>query len=211
MSCDKQHKHANTIHPDVVQYGFFTCQGKGAKGQSPNVDGFSSGFQLYINEVVLGTVFGILMGPYCANIFDPRALEDSECHLVSEFEQESCEPSPDPHKSVSRAPSNTDKSAGPEANSQPQLFFRQLPLKPTVLSAIAFMETVDDGGITPWSWARTDLSPSDRTRMTTMKHIHYEFRIIFHGDWESFAARYPIDCYRSCAQMVLESRQARMS
>ena len=73
MSCDKQHKHANTIHPDVVQYGFFTCQGKGAKGQSPNVDGFSSGFQLYINEVVLGTVFGILMGPYCANIFDPRA------------------------------------------------------------------------------------------------------------------------------------------
>ncbi|CCM04040.1 uncharacterized protein FIBRA_06198 [Fibroporia radiculosa] len=28
---------------------------------------------LYINEVVLGTVFGILIGPYCANVFDPRS------------------------------------------------------------------------------------------------------------------------------------------
>ena len=26
-----------------------------------------------MNEVVLGTGFGVLMGPYCANIFDPRS------------------------------------------------------------------------------------------------------------------------------------------
>lgn len=29
--------------------------------------------RLYISEVVLGTAFGVLMGPHCANIFDPRA------------------------------------------------------------------------------------------------------------------------------------------
>ncbi|KZV73094.1 hypothetical protein PENSPDRAFT_318780 [Peniophora sp. CONT] len=29
--------------------------------------------KLYINEVVLGTGFGVLMGPHCANIFDPRS------------------------------------------------------------------------------------------------------------------------------------------
>ncbi|KAH8091720.1 Cation/H+ exchanger [Cristinia sonorae] len=29
--------------------------------------------QTYISEVVFGTVFGILMGPYVANVFDPRA------------------------------------------------------------------------------------------------------------------------------------------
>jgi len=29
--------------------------------------------KLYINEVVLGTIFGILMGPHFANIFDPRS------------------------------------------------------------------------------------------------------------------------------------------
>ncbi|KAI0070725.1 Sodium/hydrogen exchanger [Panus rudis PR-1116 ss-1] len=29
--------------------------------------------RLYINEVVLGTAFGVLMGPHCANIFDPRS------------------------------------------------------------------------------------------------------------------------------------------
>ncbi|CAL1708274.1 unnamed protein product [Somion occarium] len=29
--------------------------------------------KMYLNEVVLGTAFGILMGPYCANIFDPRS------------------------------------------------------------------------------------------------------------------------------------------
>lgn len=26
-----------------------------------------------MNEVVWGTIFGIIMGPYCANAFDPRA------------------------------------------------------------------------------------------------------------------------------------------
>ena len=30
-------------------------------------------FQIYVNEVVLGTVFGIFMGPYFAGIFDPRS------------------------------------------------------------------------------------------------------------------------------------------
>ena len=29
--------------------------------------------QLYINEVVLGTAIGVLFGPYCANIFNPRS------------------------------------------------------------------------------------------------------------------------------------------
>ncbi|KAJ7268613.1 Sodium/hydrogen exchanger family-domain-containing protein [Mycena rebaudengoi] len=29
--------------------------------------------KLYINEVILGTVFGIVVGPHCTNIFDPRA------------------------------------------------------------------------------------------------------------------------------------------
>ncbi|KAI0779989.1 Cation/H+ exchanger, partial [Fomes fomentarius] len=29
--------------------------------------------KLYINEVVLGTAFGIIFGPYCANIFSPRS------------------------------------------------------------------------------------------------------------------------------------------
>ncbi|CAK5263635.1 unnamed protein product [Mycena citricolor] len=28
---------------------------------------------LYINEVILGTAFGIIVGPHCANIFDPRS------------------------------------------------------------------------------------------------------------------------------------------
>ena len=29
--------------------------------------------QLYINEVVLGTAFGVLMGPHAANLFDPSS------------------------------------------------------------------------------------------------------------------------------------------
>ncbi|TDL26287.1 hypothetical protein BD410DRAFT_784373 [Rickenella mellea] len=29
--------------------------------------------KLYIGEVVLGTAFGVVIGPYCANIFDPRS------------------------------------------------------------------------------------------------------------------------------------------
>ncbi|EPQ57501.1 Sodium/hydrogen exchanger, partial [Gloeophyllum trabeum ATCC 11539] len=32
--------------------------------------------QLYINEVVLGTAFGVLMGPHCAGAFDPRSWGD---------------------------------------------------------------------------------------------------------------------------------------
>ncbi len=28
--------------------------------------------QIYVNEVVLGTAFGVIMGPHCANVFDPR-------------------------------------------------------------------------------------------------------------------------------------------
>lgn len=32
--------------------------------------------QLYVNEVVLGTAAGIIMGPHCANIFDPRSWGD---------------------------------------------------------------------------------------------------------------------------------------
>ncbi|KAJ7753933.1 Sodium/hydrogen exchanger family-domain-containing protein [Mycena maculata] len=33
--------------------------------------------KLYINEVVLGTAFGIIVGPHCANIFDPRSWGES--------------------------------------------------------------------------------------------------------------------------------------
>ncbi|KAJ7628003.1 Sodium/hydrogen exchanger family-domain-containing protein [Mycena polygramma] len=29
--------------------------------------------KLYINEVILGTIFGVIVGPHCANIFDPRS------------------------------------------------------------------------------------------------------------------------------------------
>ena len=29
--------------------------------------------QLYISEVVIGTAFGVIIGPYCAGIFDPRS------------------------------------------------------------------------------------------------------------------------------------------
>ena len=28
--------------------------------------------KLYLNEVLLGTTFGILLGPYVGNVFDPR-------------------------------------------------------------------------------------------------------------------------------------------
>jgi NhaP-type Na+/H+ or K+/H+ antiporter len=30
-------------------------------------------YQLYVNEVVLGTVFGIIIGPFVSNIFAPRS------------------------------------------------------------------------------------------------------------------------------------------
>jgi NhaP-type Na+/H+ or K+/H+ antiporter len=34
--------------------------------------------QLYINEVVLGTLFGIIVGPYVADIFNPRSWSKYE-------------------------------------------------------------------------------------------------------------------------------------
>src|SRR5713226_534230 len=34
--------------------------------------------QLYINEVVLGTGFGVIIGPYVANVFDPRSWGSEE-------------------------------------------------------------------------------------------------------------------------------------
>ena len=34
--------------------------------------------QMYVNEVVLGTCFGVLMGPHVANIFDPRSWGSTE-------------------------------------------------------------------------------------------------------------------------------------
>ncbi|KAJ7662437.1 Sodium/hydrogen exchanger family-domain-containing protein [Mycena rosella] len=33
--------------------------------------------KLYINEVILGTLFGIIVGPHCAGIFDPRSWGNS--------------------------------------------------------------------------------------------------------------------------------------
>ncbi|TFY83679.1 hypothetical protein EWM64_g332 [Hericium alpestre] len=40
--------------------------------------------KLYINEVVLGTGFGVLMGPHCANIFDPRSWTTDTNRLTLE-------------------------------------------------------------------------------------------------------------------------------
>ncbi|KAA1471873.1 Sodium/hydrogen exchanger [Dentipellis sp. KUC8613] len=40
---------------------------------------------LYVNEVVLGTGFGILMGPHVAGIFDPRSWTDNVNALTLEF------------------------------------------------------------------------------------------------------------------------------
>ena len=40
--------------------------------------------QLYMNEVVLGTAFGVLMGPYCANIFDPRSWNEDTSKITLE-------------------------------------------------------------------------------------------------------------------------------
>ncbi len=40
--------------------------------------------QLYISEVVLGTAFGVLMGPHCANIFDPRSWGDRTQEITLE-------------------------------------------------------------------------------------------------------------------------------
>ncbi|KAL1744680.1 Cation/H+ exchanger, partial [Schizophyllum fasciatum] len=40
---------------------------------------------LYINEVVLGTLFGILMGPHCADVFDPREWGEVTSSVTLEF------------------------------------------------------------------------------------------------------------------------------
>ncbi|KAF7375255.1 Na-H-Exchanger domain-containing protein [Mycena sanguinolenta] len=40
--------------------------------------------KLYINEVILGTIFGILVGPHCANIFDPRGWGSSSNAITLE-------------------------------------------------------------------------------------------------------------------------------
>jgi NhaP-type Na+/H+ or K+/H+ antiporter len=40
--------------------------------------------QLYINEVVLGTGFGIIIGPYGANIFTPRSWGSLENTITLE-------------------------------------------------------------------------------------------------------------------------------
>ena len=37
-----------------------------------------------MNEVVLGTGFGVLMGPHCANIFDPRSWGDQTQRITLE-------------------------------------------------------------------------------------------------------------------------------
>lgn len=41
--------------------------------------------QLYINEVVLGTAFGIIIGPHCANAFDPRSWGTSTNTITLEI------------------------------------------------------------------------------------------------------------------------------
>lgn len=37
-----------------------------------------------MNEVVLGTAFGILMGPHCANIFNPRSWAEDTSQITLE-------------------------------------------------------------------------------------------------------------------------------
>ena len=41
--------------------------------------------QLYMNEVVFGTLFGVLMGPHAANVFDPRNWGSHERIITLEF------------------------------------------------------------------------------------------------------------------------------
>ncbi|KAJ7881014.1 Sodium/hydrogen exchanger family-domain-containing protein [Mycena olivaceomarginata] len=40
--------------------------------------------KFYINEVILGTIFGIIVGPHCANIFDPRRWGSSSDAITLE-------------------------------------------------------------------------------------------------------------------------------
>ena len=60
----------------TVQYGFVICQEQSRCYSSLHRSKFTSLYcplQLYMNEVLLATVCGILFGPYYANIFNPRA------------------------------------------------------------------------------------------------------------------------------------------
>lgn len=42
-------------------------------------------FQLYIGEACLAFVFGVIIGPYCAGIFDPRAWGGGSDDSVNEI------------------------------------------------------------------------------------------------------------------------------
>ena len=39
---------------------------------------------MYIGEVVLGTGFGVIIGPYCANIFNPRSWGNDSNEITLE-------------------------------------------------------------------------------------------------------------------------------
>ena len=68
----------DTLGP-AVQYDFAAREGEGAHAVSLSQGTrISRALQLYINEVVLGTGFGVLMGPHVANIFDPRSWGSDE-------------------------------------------------------------------------------------------------------------------------------------
>jgi sodium/hydrogen antiporter len=41
--------------------------------------------QIYINEVVLGTAFGVVMGPYVANVIDPRSWGTNQNAITLEI------------------------------------------------------------------------------------------------------------------------------
>lgn len=41
--------------------------------------------KLYINEVVLGTTFGIIMGPHCAGVFNPRTWGSNDARITLEI------------------------------------------------------------------------------------------------------------------------------
>jgi hypothetical protein len=62
----------HTNHPQVF-HDLSSCQRKGLSISSPsdcNLLIFSR--QIFVNEVVLGTLFGIFIGPYFLGFFDPR-------------------------------------------------------------------------------------------------------------------------------------------
>lgn len=39
--------------------------------------GYSTSAQLYIGEAIWAFIFGVIIGPYCADIFNPRAFSSS--------------------------------------------------------------------------------------------------------------------------------------